>query len=335
MRILIIGGTGLISTSTTHLLAERGEQVVLYNRGQSIYPTAPSVSTLHGDRTDYAAFERQMAAAGTFDVVMDMVGYKPDDGESVVRTFGGKVGQFIFCSTVDVYAKPASRYPYTEAEGYGGLNEYSSNKVIIEKRLLQAAEAGAFPLTIIRPAYTYGEGRGPLHPISWGRYIDRVRKGRPIVVHGDGQSLWGSNHASDVGQTFAAACGNPATYNQAYHVTGEEWLTWDQYHQQAAEALGVACPRLVHIPSEVLSQLGITICSENFQFNNIFDNSKARRDLGYQYTITWKDGVRRMARWFDEHPGTLENSDTDDREDHIIAAWERCCVQIVDSLQKV
>ena len=331
MRILIIGGTGLISTSTAHILAERGEQVVLYNRGQSFYPSAPGVTTLHGDRTDYAAFEAQITRAGKFDVIIDMVAYKPEDGESVIRAFRGKTGQFIFCSTVDVYKKPATRYPVTEQDVYGGLNEYSRNKVALEKMLLAAEQDRTFPLTIIRPAYTYGEGRGPIHPVSWDACLDRIRKGKPVVVHGDGQSLWGCNHASDVGRTFAAACGKPQTFGQAYHVTGEEWLTWDQYIQQIAEALGVACPRLVHIPSSILAQVGITICEENFQFDNIFDNFKAHRDLEYQYTVTWKEGVQRMAKWFEDH-GKWPNCDERPFEDRLVEAWDRSGAGIVKEL---
>jgi nucleoside-diphosphate-sugar epimerase len=331
MRILIIGGTGLISTSTAHLLAERGEQVVLFNRGQSIYPPAPGAITMHGDRTNYTDFEAKINSAGTFDVVIDMVAYKPSDGESVVRAFHGKTGQFIFCSTVDVYKKPATHYPYTEVEAYGGLNEYSRNKVILEKLLLAAEKDGAFPLTIIRPAYTYGEGRGPIHPVSWEACLDRIRKGKPVVVHGDGQSLWSCTYASDVGRAFASACGNPATFRQAYHVTGEEWLTWDQYFQQIAEALGVACPRLVHIPSSILAQVGISICVENFQFDNIFDNRKAHHDLEYRYTILWKEGVQRMAKWFEDHH---KWPDCDERpaEDHLINAWDRLGSRIVEEL---
>jgi nucleoside-diphosphate-sugar epimerase len=249
----------------------------------------------------------------------------------VVRAFHGKTGQFIFCSTVDVYKKPATHYPYTEVEAYGGLNEYSRNKVILEKLLLAAEKDGAFPLTIIRPAYTYGEGRGPIHPVSWEACLDRIRKGKPVVVHGDGQSLWSCTYASDVGRAFASACGNPATFRQAYHVTGEEWLTWDQYFQQIAEALGVACPRLVHIPSSILAQVGISICVENFQFDNICDNRKAHHDLEYRYTILWKEGVQRMAKWFEEHH---KWPDCDERpaEDHLINAWDRLGSRIVEEL---
>jgi nucleoside-diphosphate-sugar epimerase len=319
----------LISTSTAHILAEQGEEIVLYNRGRSIYPTAPGVSSIHGDRTDFAAFEAQISGVGTFDVVIDMVAYKPEDGDSALRAFRGKVGQFILCSTVDVYKKPASCYPYTEDEGYGGLNEYSRNKVILEKSLRTAEQEGAFPLTIIRPAYTYGEGRGPIHPVSWDACLDRIRRGKPLVVHGDGQSLWSCCHASDVGRTFANACGNPQTFGQAYHVAGEEWLPWDQYFEQIAETLGVTCPRLVHIPSAILAQVGIPICVENFQFNNIFNNTKAHHDLKYQYTVDWKDGVQRMANWLKAH-NKWPDCDAHPLEDHLINAWDRLGTGIVN-----
>src|SRR5262245_26534851 len=139
MNVLIIGGTGLISTSITRLLLEHGDEVTHYNRGRlDLYPAPPEVRRLQGDRTDYAAFERQIANSECFDCVIDMVGYAPGDAESAVRAFRGRTGHFIFCSTVDVYLKPVTRYPYTEGERYGGLNAYSSNKVICEQVLCAA-----------------------------------------------------------------------------------------------------------------------------------------------------------------------------------------------------
>jgi nucleoside-diphosphate-sugar epimerase len=321
MKILIIGGTGLISTTITADLVGGGDEVVLYNRGESFYATPPSVRTIHGDRTNYAAFENDIKEAGLFDCVIDMVGYQPEDAGSLVRAFKGRTGQLIFCSTVDVYQKPASHYPYTEEEPYGGLNAYSCNKVIIEKKLLEAAENKAFPLTIIRPAYTYGEGRGPLHPFSRTAYIDRLRKHKPIVVQGDGTSLWTCCHAGDVGRAFVAAVGNQAAYGQTYHAAGEEWLTWNQYHQQAAQAIGAPEPELVHIPSDMLAKTTrVKLSAENFQFCNIFDNARARQDLQFNYTVTWKEGVRRMVTWLDER-GQIDNSDLDPYEDRVIAAW--------------
>jgi nucleoside-diphosphate-sugar epimerase len=327
MKVLLIGGTGLISTSITRFLLERGEDVTHYNRGQfDLYPVPPGVKSMRGDRRNYTAFENQMAEAGHFDCVIDMVGYMPRDAESAVRAFRGCIGHFIFCSTVDVYRKPASRYPYTEAEAYGGLNAYSTNKVKCEQILQAAHERGDFPLTIIRPAYTYGEGRGPAYTFGLGTgYLDRIRKGKPIVVHGDGSSFWVACHRDDVARSFVGAAGNAKAFGRSYHVTGEEWMTWNVYHKRVAEAIGAPEPTVVHIPTDLLAQVAPSrarITVENFQFNNIFDNTAATTDLGFRYTIPWVDGVRHMVAWLDQHK-RIENSDEDPFEDRLIEAWRR------------
>jgi nucleoside-diphosphate-sugar epimerase len=326
MKILIIGGTGLISVAITKFLVERGEDVTLYNRGQSSLPLHSQARVIHGDRTNYHAFEAQMAEAGFFDVVIDMVGYQPGDGESAVRAFSGRAGQFIFCSTVDVYRKPAYRYPYVEGEPYGGLNTYSRNKVILEKLLLEAQALSAFPLTIIRPAYTYGESRGPIHSLGGSStFLDRLIKGKPVVVHGDGSSFWVACHRDDVARAFVEAAGNPLSFGRAYHVTGEEWMTWDIYVQRAAQAVGGPEPSLVHIPTDILSRAApshASVVAENFQFNNIFDNTAARNDLNFQYTIPWVEGVRRMTVWLQANHA-IQNSDEDVFDDRLIALWQK------------
>lgn len=311
MQILIIGGTGLISTAITRDLAARGDRVTVFNRGRREAEMPPDITLLRGDRTDYAAFEAQMAEAGPFDCVIDMVGYAPEDAASAVRAFRGRVGQFVFCSTVDVYQKPASRYPTTEDEPYGGLNAYSRNKVTIERTLLAAQDAGGFPLTILRPAATYGEGRAPLSPLS-GRdmYFDRLRRGKPLIVHGDGSALWTSCWCEDVAHAFVAAVGNPRAIGRAYHT--------------AAAAIGAPAPTLVHLPTDVLvrATARAALIGENFQFNNVFDNAVARADLDFRPTLPWREGVRRMFTWLAAH-GRIANSDDDPFEDRLIAAWER------------
>ena len=325
MKILIIGGTGLISVAIARDLLNRGEDVTLFNRGQSSLPLDPRAKVIRGDRTDYRAFENRMHEAGLFDVVMDMVGYDPEDSFSAVRAFEGRVGHFVFCSTVDVYRKPAFRYPYLESEPYGGLNAYSRNKVLLEKTLRDAESRGAFPLTIIRPAYTYGESRGPVH-IAGGStsFVDRIMKGKPVIVHGDGSSFWVACHRDDVARAFVAAAGQPRTFGRAYHVTGEEWMTWDIYVRKIAQAVGAPEPRIIHIPTDILVKLDpgrYAIVGENFQFNNIFDNTAARTDLDFRYTIPWTEGVRRMVAWLEVNH-RIENSDLDPSEDRFIETWQ-------------
>jgi nucleoside-diphosphate-sugar epimerase len=324
MKILIIGGTGLISTPMTHFLLERGDEVTLYNRGETPSRVPPDTRVIYGDRQRYPEFEAQMQEAGTFDCVIDMVGYAPEDAESVCRAFRGRIGQFVFCSTVDVYQKPATRYPYTEAEPYGGLNDYSINKVRCEQILTQAHERGDFPVTIIRPAYTYGETRGVLYPFGTGStYFDRIRAGKPLIVHGDGSSLWVCCHVDDVARAFVGALGNPATFGRAYHTTGEEWLTWNEYHRQVAQVLSAPEPTFVHIPTDVLMQFSpnrARIITQNFMFNNIFDNSAARADLGFAYTIPWVEGVKRAVQWLEDN-GKMPSGGDDSFDEHVITVW--------------
>jgi nucleoside-diphosphate-sugar epimerase len=330
-KILIIGGTGLISTPMTHFLIERGEELTLYNRGETPSRVPPDIRTVTGDRQRYTEFEAQIRDLGMFDCVIDMVNYTPEDAESVVRAFQGRVGQFIFCSTVDVYQKPATRYPYTEAEPYGGLNTYSINKVKCEQILQAAAEQNNFPLTIIRPAYTYGESRGVLYPFGTGStYFQRLQQRKPIIVHGDGSSLWVCCHVDDVARAFIGAIGNVKALGNAYHTTGEEWLTWNDYHRQVATAIGAPEPEIVHIPTDTLMKFSperARIITENFMFNNIFDNSAAQEDLGFRYTIPWIEGVKRAVKWLEDNH-RLQTEDDDSFDDRVVATWRETELQI-------
>lgn len=338
MRILLIGGTGLISTAIARLLLERGaDDVTLYNRGKTEVRIPYAVKVINGDRTDFAAFEQQMREAGEFDCVIDMCCYLPDEAESVVHAFSERIGQYIFTSTVDVYTKPAARYPITEqAERKPSpAFAYAYHKAECEEVLHAAHNNSDFLVTIIRPAYTYGESRGILHSLG-GRttYIDRIRKGKPIIVHNDGQSFWSACHVEDVARAFVNAVGNAKSYGQAYHMAGEEIMTWDEYHQKVAAALGAPPPTLVHIPATLLARavpkLGAW-AELNFQYNNIFDNSAAYHDLHFQYTIPWKQGVQRTVSWLEKR-GKVENSDNEPEYDRIIAAWERSGEGMVEEL---
>ena len=326
MRILLIGGSGLISTPITRFLLERGDDVVLYNRGQTPLRVEGAVRQVVGDRDDYPAFEAQIAALGRFDCVIDMICFTPAQAESAVRACAGRTTQFIFCSTVDVYSRPAPSYPYREDSPREAISDYGRNKAASEDIFLAAHARGGFAATIIRPAMTYGEGGVIVHTFGWSTtYLDRMRKGKPIVVHGDGQSLWVTCHVDDVARAFLAAIGNERAYGKAYHTAGDNWMTWNQFHAGVAKALGVPLPRLVHIPTDVLAAVaperaGISIF--NFQYDTIFDNSAARADLGFVQTIGWVEGVRRTVAWLDANR-PIENSDLDTYEDRLIEAWDR------------
>lgn len=325
MKTLIIGGTGLISTAITRQLVERGDDVVLYNRGRTPSRVDGDIRTIAGDRGQYEQFEAHMAAEGPFDCVIDMVAFKPQDVESAIRAFRGRAAQYILCSTVCVYGGPASRYPIREDEPRTPTGGYGERKAQCEDLALAASQRGELPATVMRPSQSYGEGGTIVHSMGWSTtYIDRIRKGKPVVVHGDGQCLWAACHVDDVARGFVGAAGNPKAIGRSYNVTGEEWMTWNRYHQAVSEALNAPVPTLVHIPSDLLAKVapkrfGISI--EIFQWPSVFDNSAAMADLGFRYTIPWVEGVRRTVAWLDAN-GKIEDSDQDPYEDRLISAWE-------------
>ncbi len=337
MRVLIIGGTGTISTGITQMLFARGDDVTVYNRGKRA-ADIPDVTRLVGDRTDYAAFEAQMADAGDWDAVIDMVAFVQEDVESAIRAFGGRTAQYVFCSTVDVYTKPAPQYPIrTDALRQPSPSfPYAFQKARCEALLEEAHAQGELVSTLIRPAWTYVEGGSVLHPFGWGSYIlDRLRKGRPVVVPGDGTSFWVACHRDDVARAFVHALGNEAAYGKGYHVTGEEWLTWTAHMHILAEAAGAPKPEIVPIPTEVLGQVlpkRAEWCVENFHYNNIFDNRAAREDLGFRYTLPYAEGAHRMVAWLDNH-GQVESSADHPWYDRLVAAWRDAVATMAVTLQ--
>jgi nucleoside-diphosphate-sugar epimerase len=336
MRVLIIGGTGLISTGITRQLVARGDDVTLYNRGQR-QAEISDVRQIHGDRNDFPAFESQMAQAGFFDAVVDMICFRPEQAESGIRAFRGRTAQVVFCSTVDVYTKPARSYPIREdAERQPSPTfPYAFDKAKCERLFEEAHLRGDFAVTAIRPAWTYGEGGSILHTFGWNSFLlDRLRKGQPVIVHGDGTSFWAACHRDDVARAFVGALGNETAFGKGYHVTGEEWLTWNAYHGLIANLLGAPAPKLVHIPTDLLGKVvpqAAEWCVENFHFNNIFDNTAARTDLGFCYTISFAEGARRAIDWLEANGG-FEDCTDHPFYDRIIAVWQRLSDRAADEL---
>lgn len=330
MRVLILGGTGKISTGITRLLVERGDAVVLYNRGTTASLVEGGYTTIIGDRkTDLPAFEKQMADAGSFDCVIDMICHTPEEAKSAIRAFSGSAAHYIFTSTVDVYTKPAVSYPITEDAEREPSEKflYGYNKARCEELFFAAHERGELAVTCIRPGHTYGEGGNNLiHPPGFGNcYLDRMKRGMPVILHGNGQSVWPTCHRDDVAVAFVGAIGNERAKGRGYHVTGEEWMTWQQYHERIADAMGYPAPRFVYIPTDALVRMipeQAMLCEVNFTYNNLYDNTAAHEDLGFRVTIPWVEGVRPTIKWLEQN-GLLLPAEDFPLYDRVIETWRK------------
>lgn len=324
MHVLFIGGTGLISTAIARQLLDAGHRVTCFNRGKSESRLPKGTyNVITGDRKQYAEFE-QTFADKTFDVVVDMVAFHPDDSASAIRAFKGRCGQFLHCSTVCVYSGPPETIPTPETEPYHSIGGYGKNKIACEELLLEAHRDGGFPVTILRPSHSYGEGGRLIRPFGPAEtFISRLRAGLPLVVPGDGQGLWAACHVDDVARGFIGTMENPACVGQAYNITGEENMTWDTYHRQVAEVVGGTFEP-VHIPTDVLGRVAPKYSGgtrEIFAWPSIFDNAKIRRDAGYTgQTVSWREGVKRTVEWMEAN-NKIEPVKPDEFEDQLIGAW--------------
>jgi len=325
MKVLFIGGTGLISTAIARQLLQAGHEVTLFNRGKSPNRLPEGAQEIQGDRKDYAAFEKAFDGQH-YDVAVDMVAFHPDESASAVRAFSGKVGQFIHCSTVCVYSGPVTQIPTTETEPFHSIGGYGKNKIECEKLLMAAHAAGKLPVTIMRPSHSYGEGGNLTRSFgafgAAGSFVTRMRAGKPLIVQGDGSGLWAACHVDDVARGFIGVMQNPKCLGQAYNITGDEWMTWNTYYEQVAEVIG-ARYEPVHIPTDTLRQVAPGMASsthEIFEWPSIFSTQKIKRDTNYDgQRITWKQGAKRNIDWLDQN--NKLSPEEDDYEDRLIAAW--------------
>ena len=302
MKVLFIGGTGFISTAVSRMAVARGIDLYLLNRGVR-KADLPGVQHLVAD-----IYEPESARAALkgleFDAVVDWIAYTPADIERDLALFAGKTKQFIFISSASAYQKPPTFPIITESTPlYNPYWEYSRNKIACEELLMQAYRQNGFPATIVRPSLTYD----PNFPIAiggWGCYTlaDRLKKGLPIIVHGDGSSLWVVTHAEDFAKGFLGLVGNGQAIGHAFHITSDEVLTWNQIYETIADALGVEA-KIVHISSEFIASVvphfrGGLIGDK--AWSAIFDNSKIKAFVpGFQATIPFREGIRRTLAWFD------------------------------------
>jgi nucleoside-diphosphate-sugar epimerase len=327
MKILFVGGTGFISTAVSRMAVAKGWDLYLLNRGHR-HANPPGCKSLVAD---IGRAEQVRAAMGEthFDVIVDWVAYTAQDIERDLALFRGRTKQFIFISSASAYQKPPAHYVITESTPlHNPYWEYSRNKIACEERLIRAFREENFPVTIVRPSLTY-DPQLPIALGGWGCYTlcDRLKKGLPIIIHGDGSSLWVVTHAEDFGRGFLALFGNPAALGHAFHITSDEVLTWNQIYGTIAEALGVEA-RVVHIPSdfivEVAPALTGTLIGDK-TWSAVFDNTKIKTWApGFQCVIPFREGIRRTVAGFEVDPGKRRVDDAVNKEmDRILEAWKR------------
>ncbi|WP_254274570.1 NAD-dependent epimerase/dehydratase family protein [Haloarcula marina] len=327
MDVLVIGGTGIISTGITEQLVDADHDVTLYNRGKTDVAVPSKVELVRGDREALDQFELDMEALAPTAVV-DMRCFTPAEARSAIRAFP-EVERYVFCSTVAAYDHPVDSYPITEtAERKRAGENYGEAKAECERIFDRAHEETGFPVVTLRPGHTYGEGgnRGGLcYSLGWEQtaFIDRLRRGLPIVVHDSGTSLWASCHRDDVAAAFVAALDNGET-GEHYQVATETSHAWDNYLRRAARAIDAPEPELVHVPTEFIAAAlpdQSELLTRDLKYSLAYDSSKAREALGFQPEISWADGFRRTVSWLDEQD-EIDPAESS-HDDELIVAWEQ------------
>ncbi len=302
MKVLFIGGTGTISSACVELAVARGIEVVLLNRGQSSR-SIPETAVLHGDIRDKRAVAKLLGDM-RFDVVADFVAFTPEHVETDLELFADRTAQYIFISSASAYQTPPANWLTTESTPLRNPYwAYSRAKIACEDRLTAAYREAGFPVTIVRPSHTYDATRLPLH----GGYtnVHRMRQGKPIVIHGDGTSLWTLTHHRDFAKAFVGLLGNPLAIGEAIHITSDEALTWNQIAEIIAAAAGVEA-KIVHIASERIAEYdadwGAGLLGDKTH-SMIFDNTKVKRLVpDYVATIPYRQGAAETIAWYDSHP---------------------------------
>ena len=335
MKLLIIGGTGNISTAITKMMQGKDHDITLFNN-DTRRPEwlLPGVNVICGNRGELDKYEAGLFARGSYDCVIDMICFEPKDAAMDISLFKNRTKQFIFCSTVDVYPKTGSGYPITEDTVIGALPSfpYAYKKVECEKLFWKAHGKANFKLTVIRPAATYNESWSPgVHSFGGQTYhLHRLLHGKPFILHGDGNSIWTAAHRNDTARAFVGAAGNERAFGQAYNANGDEMYTMNHMWRTIARVINAPEPDFVFIPTHLLYKMAPAEsewCRENFMHNNIFDNSKAKHDLGFKYTITYEQGVKMCHDYLTLH-NLIEDSDKYPFYDAIIEQWRNLEVSL-------
>lgn len=303
MKVLFIGGTGIISSACSQLAINQGMELYLLNRGQSVRPVPAGAKVLHGDIRDP---QSALAALGdhTFDAVVNWIAFTTDHIETDLDLFRSRTGQYVFISSASAYQTPPASLPVTESTVLDNpFWQYSRNKIACEERLVRAYREEKYPITIVRPSHTYDR---TLLPMDGGwTVVDRMLRGQKVIVHGDGASLWTLTHHTDFAKGFNGLLGNPHALGEAFHITSDEWLSWNQIFEIVARAFNTEA-KVAHVPSDVIAAFdpnwGAGLLGDKTH-SMIFDNAKVKRLVpDFICTTPFRRGVEEIVAWYNADP---------------------------------
>ncbi len=333
MKILLIGGTGTISSAITRQLAEGGHELWLLNRGNRKNEVPANVWQVICDINDEAEVMRQTGAE-VFDAVCEFIGFLPSQVERDIRLFTGRTQQYVYISSASAYNKPAASHVITEGTTLANPYwEYSRNKIACEELLMRTYREAGFPVTIVRPSHTYCERGVPVSvhgPKGSWQVLKRMMEGKPVLVQGDGSSLWTLTWNEDFARGFIGLLGNPKAIGEAFQIMSDEQLTWNQVYQSVANALGVTFK-----PYYVSSEFLAAVSPKAYDFTGnllgdksvtvVFDCTKLKRAVpGFCATTRFDEGVRRCVAYLQSHPELQE-------EDPEFDAW---CDRVIEVLEQ-
>jgi nucleoside-diphosphate-sugar epimerase len=326
LRVLFIGGTGVISSACARVAVEHGIDLFVLNRGRSTDRPLPSgVTTLRADIREPRSVRSEINDRD-FDAVVDWVAFTPDQVRTDIELFSGRTAQYVFISSASAYQTPPARVPVTESTPLRNpFWAYSRGKIACEDLLVAAYREQGFPATIVRPSHTYDQTTVPFE----GRWtvLGRMLAGKPVIVPGDGTSLWTLTHHEDFARAFVPLLGHLRTLGEAIHITSDDVLTWNQIAETLAAALGVTA-RLVHVPSDAIAAAdpdwGAGLLGDKAH-SMIFDNAKVRALVpGWRAVIPFEQGAREIADWYLADPARqVTDASLDAVMDKLAVAWSQ------------
>jgi nucleoside-diphosphate-sugar epimerase len=324
LRVLFIGGSGIISSACSRVAIDSGIELFVLNRGRSaVRPLPPGVNMLRADIREPDSVRDEISDLA-FDAVVDWVAFTPGHVRTDIELFRGRTAQYVFISSASAYQTPPARVPVTESTPLRNPYwQYSRDKIACEDLLVAAYREEGFPATIIRPSHTYDPTSVPFGG-GW-TVLGRMLAGKPVIVHGDGTSLWTLTHHDDFARAFVPLLAHPRTIGEAIHITSDDVLTWNQIAEALAAALEVTA-RLVHVPSDAIAaadpEWGAGLLGDKAH-SMVFDNAKLRSLVpGWRAVIPFEQGAREIAGWHLADPARqVTDASLDVTMDKLAAAW--------------